>query len=104
MKTLMFEGHSDDTFGELTTGEDHDNCANNAPIIFKVLSLSAGAGVLVIGHYHLAPDGVWTIGLAPVQEDSPIPDWPTRFRLSDRGYSPALEIDVPDDAHVELYQ
>ena len=45
MKTLMFEGHSDDTFGELTTGEDHDNCANNAPIIFKVLSLSAGAGV-----------------------------------------------------------
>jgi hypothetical protein len=37
-KTLRFEGFSDDTFGELTTREDYDNCASGEPITFLVKS------------------------------------------------------------------
>ena len=38
--------------------------------------------------------------VAPVAEDSLIPDWPVRVKLHERGYSTQLEIDVPDDVVV----
>ena len=39
MKTLIFGGNSDDTFGEITPrGDDYDNSANGKPIEWLVQS------------------------------------------------------------------
>ncbi len=104
MKTLHFEGHSDDTFGEYNvTNEDHDNCANGKPIWFLV---KAGDDELfVVGQYCPFDATGWMIGVAKSDEDdeAPMPDWPMRFERSSRGYSPRLVIEAPDDVKVFHY-
>jgi hypothetical protein len=96
VKTLRFEGHSDDTFGEYgVTMDDHDNCANGTPIAFLV---SAGNDRLsVVGKYN----GCWLIGTQLVMEGDALPSWPMRFE-AEHDYSHALVIDVPDDATVKF--
>ena len=104
MKTFKFEGYSDDTFGEYgVTNDDVDNCAKNAPIQCDVIS--SDGQLSVVGHYWISPSphGCWTIGIAPIDEDVKIPAWPVRFKLSDEGYSPSMEIDAPDDAKLTWY-
>jgi hypothetical protein len=105
MKTLRFEGHSDDTFGEYGVyDEDHDNCADGEPITFRV---SAGIeGLYVIGQYagKAWPGGVWMIGVAQLDEDVPLPTWSMRFETSGSQYSPVLVIEAPDSVVVELWQ
>lgn len=109
MKTLRFEGYSDDTFGEYgVTNEDHDNCANGTAHAFIVTA--GGESLVVVGDYaRKGTPGCWTIGVQRVDIDGdggggPVPAWPMRFRASHRPYSPALEIDVPDDVTVTLYR
>lgn len=107
MKTLRFEGYSDDTFGEYATAnEDYDNCASGEPIVFKVWSISANDGLYVVGQYCPGPCTGWLIGVARLNDDDDrhMPEWPMRFeRSADKNhtYSPALFIDAPDDATVE---
>lgn len=106
MKTLRFEGYSDDTFGEQVTGEDYDNCASGKPIIFKVWSESEKDGLYVVGHYCPGPLTGWMIGVGRLNEDDDyhMPKWSIRT-VSDydkgRPYSPQLIIDAPDDVTVE---
>ena len=106
MKTLKFQGYSDDTFG-LVRGKDFDNCGKNGPISCVIESgeFAQTQGVVVTGHYHLNPiDGCWTIGLSLLGEDADFPPWPIRFRKSlDVPYSPVLEIDVPDNVRLTWY-
>jgi len=102
MKTLRFEGYSDDTFGELTTREDYDNCASGEPIIFKVWSGQANDGLYVFGQYCPGPLTGWMIGVGRLNDDDDqhMPDWPIRLQSGidrDRSYSPQLIIDAPDD-------
>lgn len=100
MKLLMFEGGSDDTFGEYNVfKDDHDNCANGKPIRFLVSSPTEGS-VLVVGQYCPGPATGWQIGVARADEDddTPLPPWPMRFTEGDRPYSPRLVIEAPDDA------
>lgn len=103
MKTLRFEGYGDDTFGEWTTGTDHDNCANGEPIVFLVASAKGGA-CSVYGHY--CPDGAsgWMIGVArhDDDDDTAMPAWPMRIEHGRMPYSPALLIEAPDDVTVTL--
>lgn len=96
MKTLKFQGYSDDTFGEYgVTNDDCDNCANGKPI--HCLITADDGAMFVTGLYSVNPiGGVWTIGISQLDEDVKIPAWPIRFTTSDTGYSPVLEIDVPD--------
>ena len=116
-KKLSFEGHSDDTFGYYgDISDDHDNCANGRPIVFKVLAkgeiepgLFAPVGLYVVGKYagNDLPDsmpGCWMVGVVPLGEDIPLPKWPMRFTDGESGYSPALVIDAPDDVTVECVQ
>lgn len=103
MKTLRFEGHSDDTFGEYGwSNEDFDNCASERPIICTVQS---GKDRLnVIGQYGL--DGVapcWTIGIQLVDEGDELPLWPIRFERC-HSYSHALVMDVPDDVELIFWE
>jgi NADPH-dependent ferric siderophore reductase len=103
MKTLRFEGFSDDTFGELTTRTDYDNCADGTPIIFLV-AVPGGMSCAVYGMY--CPDGAtgWMIGVARHDEDddTAMPAWPMRIEHSEREYSPRLVMEVPDEATVTL--
>jgi hypothetical protein len=101
MKTLRFEGYSDDTFGEYAcTRVDHDNCAKDEPIVFEVRSGDERAHV--VGFY--APKGTsqpcWLIGLQMADEGVLIPAWPIRTVRGGRPYTFGLEMDVPDDATV----
>lgn len=59
MKTLVFRGYSDDTFGEYgVTGDDVDTCASYKPVQCRIDSLSGS--MLVVGQYSVThpPDEV----------------------------------------------
>lgn len=99
MKTLQFEGYSDDTFGEMTSRIDSDNCANGKPIQFDVKTPD-GTGVRVSGCYgSQLGNGCWMIGAEALDEDKPV-DWPIRLYPSHEGYRGRMEIDAPDDAEI----
>ena len=102
MKTLVFEGHSDDTFGEETT--TNDNCGNGRPIVLRVEA--DGQGMYVWGLYsYEAPSecpACWVVGLQQLDEDRRLPPWPMTWGVSDGGYSPKLTVEAPDDVVVSL--
>lgn len=101
MKTLKFEGYSDDTFG--CDEADYDNCASGQPIVFNVVS--GGAGVVVSGQYAPVHCGGWLVGVStydPTHDDVSLPPWPMRIEPGSSTYTPALIIEVPDDAEVTL--
>lgn len=107
MRTLIFGGYSDDTFGEITPrGDDYDNCASGEPIEWLITSASEQASMLVVGQYCPGSATGWLVGVARADEDDdkPMPDWPVRILRSDEPYSPALAVEVPDDAVIECLQ
>ena len=62
---LRFEGHSDDTFGEVEHfREDYDNCASGEPIEWLVKDSSTGLGVVVTGQFCPGSSGSWMIGVS----------------------------------------
>lgn len=100
MKTLKFEGYSDDTFGCYWKGGDvdDDDCAN---LSVRTIYVKAGEQrMAVTGVYGQAC--MWSVGIAPIEDDNAMPDWPMRWSFS--GYSTVLEIDVPDKFEVTLAQ
>ena len=103
MKTLKFEGYSDDTFGEYgVTNEDYDNCASFRPI--QCVIQSKDESLVVVGQYsESALDGCWVIGITMEEEGKKIPNWDIRMKMSNSAYSPILEIDVPDDFKLTWY-
>lgn len=100
MMTLKFEGASDDTFGCYWKGGDvdDDDCANMS---VRTMYVKAGdQRMAVTGVYGQAC--MWSIGIGPIEDDEPMPDWPMRWAFSH--YTPILEIDVPDGFEVTLAQ
>jgi hypothetical protein len=112
MKTLIFGGSSDDTFGEITPrGDDYDNCASGKPIEWLIESASEKDSLLVVGQYCPGAATGWLIGVARADEDDGKfpPAWPIHIRPRADGsyrctYSHALEIVVPDDATIRCLQ
>lgn len=107
MKTLIFGGSSDDTFGEITPrGDDYDNCASGEPIEYLITSASEQRSMLVVGQYCPGHATGWVVGVGRADEDDdkPLPDWDVRITASERPYSPALHVVVPDDAVIECWQ
>ncbi|MGS3701089.1 hypothetical protein [Citrobacter freundii] len=37
------------------------------------------------------------MGISQIAEDVPLPAWPVQYQVHERGYSPLLTIQVPDD-------
>jgi hypothetical protein len=105
VKTLRFQGYSDDTFGEIdVTHDDYDNCASGKPIEYLITSPSEPhVGLVVTGQHCPNGSDSWLIGVAnydPEYNDRAMPTWPVRFAApTDPRYAraPSLLIDVPDD-------
>ena len=98
---VTFEGYSDDTFGAYwRTGDvDHDDSAAGTTRVMLVKA--EGGELLVTGVY--APGSVaatWAVGIAPADEDAPIPDWPMAWEFS--GYTAKLILDLPEDFEITL--
>lgn len=97
MKTLRFYGYSDDNFAVEGDGlTDEISCYDSA----ATWAVTCGnEGLIVFGMY--APGSrapTWVVGIAPLDEDEPLPDWPMRWLFS--GYSAVLEIDAPSAVSV----
>jgi hypothetical protein len=103
MRTVGFQGHSDDLFcmdGERRGEPDEMGCFSGHASV-KIVD-AEGRGLIVSGGYapNYTPGASWVIGVALLDEDIPLPDWPMRWKTGDNGYSPRLEIDLPDSATV----
>lgn len=96
MRTLKFYGCSDDLFEiEGTKRGEPDEIGEGA-----VEVVYGDAGVRVWAIYAHGETATWMIGIEPLDEDIPIPDWPIRMSLGGRGYSAEIAMDVPDGATV----
>lgn len=95
---ILFEGHSDDTFGAYWEGGDvdHDDCAEGS--VRTLLVEAGGQRMAVTGVYGLGC--CWSVGIAPVDDDDPMPDWLMVWGFY--RYSTRLVIEVPDDFTVRL--
>lgn len=98
-RVLKFYGASDDLFEieGTTKGEPEEIGCYDRPGAVKVYDRQ-GNGLIVTGLY--IDPGVWSIGIAPMEENQPLPGWPHSYGPSARGYSALLTIDAPDDAIV----
>ena len=100
-KKYIFEGYSDDTFGEYgITNIDHDDCGNSTLREFTVARPS-GEGVSITGIY--CDNGMWNIGMAVLDEEKPLnADWYIYFEPNEeRAYHNRLVVVAPDDAKLK---
>lgn len=99
MKTLKFEGYSDDTFGEYSvTNQDVDNCATMEPIQC-VIDCGVHGRLMVIGQYSKAScnNGCWMVGISKVDEYDVFPEWPIEIMQSGESeYSTMVAITIPE--------
>jgi hypothetical protein len=104
MKLLKFECSSDDTFGEyMTTGEDIDNCGSGEPMQCLIRA-SEGSLYVVAKYGSLFLNGCWCLGVMPYSEDEGLPHWNMRITRGESDYSPAIEIEAPDDVELQWFK
>ena len=88
---LEFYGCSDDLFECDGSFREEINCYDG-PGIYK-LEREDGLGMLVVGHYDLAGNGCWTIGVTPIDEDIGIPQFDIGLtNVVGNEYSPMLHV------------
>lgn len=100
MKTIAFEGYSDDILSISGGGlDDEVGCFDEVATVDLVDG--DGNGLRVYGAYGLdwTIGATWVIGVQQLGEGKDLPGWPMRLTKSDRDYSCRLEIDCPDDVH-----
>lgn len=101
VKRYIFEGYSDDTFGEYgITNIDHDDCGNSTLREFTVTRPS-GEGVSITGVY--GDNGMWNIGMALIDAEKPLnADWYIYFEPNEEAaYRNRLVVVAPDDAKLK---
>jgi hypothetical protein len=107
MKAFKFYGASDDLFemdGPLS--EEQCDCGNGRVMAYH---LKAAGGELIVAAVYapdVFPDGTWLVGVSPATEDTPIPDWPTRFETGPHAtsHSATLVIECPDDVTIDIIE
>lgn len=101
-KQYIFEGHSDDIFGEYgTTKIDYDDGAS-CSVIDYIVTRPGGEGVRIRGQY--TEDGTWSIGMALTFESKPLnkEDWQIYFEPNKAApYCNRLVVNAPDDAKLK---
>lgn len=100
-KKYIFEGYSDDTFGEYGISQI-DHCDNGERSIREfIVSRPNGEGVLITGQYNRA--GMWHIGMSLLNEDKPLDKaaWQISFEQNEEAaYRNRLIVNAPDDAWI----
>lgn len=96
MMNLIFYGASDDLLEMEGDIQDEFEAYNGTTV-----KLTATDGEMLVTAHYGGHAPVWSIGVAPADEDRPIPAWPMQYRLAENGYSTALIIQCPDDVTVE---
>lgn len=94
-KQLNFHGASDDIF-TVEGAICEEIYARHETATFHLKSIDGE--MLVVAHY--CKNGCWSVGIAPVDEEVPIPAWSTSFALDSGGYSAKLTIEAPADIHL----
>lgn len=108
MIKLIFEGYSDDTFGETNHfRDDYDNCASGKPIEWLVQS--GNEAIVVTGQFCPGNSGTWMIGVAnhdPDHGDVDFPRWAMKLEAQEyrNGFQPRLAIEAPDDVTIKCFQ
>ena len=101
-KKYIFEGYSDDTFGEYGISNiDHDDSGAGSIRGF-IVSRPGGEGVLITGQYNRA--GMWHIGMSLLNEDKPLnkDEWQIYFEPNEAAaYRNRLVVNAPDDAGLQ---
>lgn len=102
MPIYTFSGSSDDVFQyeEQGCGGDEAYAYDDEIAAFKITN--DHGGLIVIGSYSpkATGNGCWAVGVAPLAEDVPLPDWPMAISLAKNGYSTELMIDAPDGVRI----
>lgn len=100
MRTVKFYGESDDLFE--IDGAKRGEPDEISPGAVKVAN--DHGGLIVVADYArgTTPGASWVLGISLIDEDVPLPGWPMRWSTHKNGYSPLLEIDVPDDVRISL--
>ena len=99
MVEIKFYGASDDLFKcRASNGYGEEiRCYDSHGVYWLK---HAEGHLLVIGYY--APGckaATWMVGVAPVAEGIPAPNWPMRFE-TEHEYSACLIIEAPDDVEI----
>lgn len=97
-RILTFYGASDDLFvceDKKKRNTEEAECYDG-PASYKIID--ENEGLIVVGHYAPSNVGCWSVGISPLDEDCPIPNWKMHWGLSESGYSTLLSIEVPDTA------
>jgi hypothetical protein len=104
MKTFRFYGASDDLFEMECNSKDIQDDEMSEDECYELTSFGdQGVETMIVAaKYCPSNTTCWMIGVVPTDEDIPIPNWPMRFSLSERGYSAQLEIDAPDNTTVRV--
>lgn len=100
MKEFIFEGHSDDTFGEINvTRDDYDNCASGTPIRYTLTD--GDKGLLIVGIYcnDINEGDGWLIGVSNLNEGKPA-DWEVFINPCHGCYKNQVRILAPDEAEL----
>ena len=123
MRTLTFYGYSDDLIYMKGGNPDEPceiSCGRDENAVFQV-AVPNGDGLFVVVQRLGRISGTWSVGIAPLDGESALPGWQTRWsfggidydnrlELAMQGfvttpaprYSACLEIDAPDDAVASL--
>lgn len=95
MPKFEFSGSSDDLVTTAVNG-DWDEFSGGE----FTLTDGSGHGMAVYVEYCPGQGkrrlNGWMVGVAPLDEDVPIPDWPMKFSLDSNGYAALLTIEAPD--------
>jgi hypothetical protein len=99
-RVLEFFGSSDDNacwYDRVDGKQKHADEIGVYDRMARIRVSNEHAGLIVCMEY--IDPGVWMVGVAQLEEDVGLPDWP--FNISARGYTTVLEITVPPDVKVQ---
>lgn len=101
MKIYRFYGYSDDNL-EISGAERQEKPASGC--VASVILRSPTEGSLIVTGVY-APNDIadtWCIGVSPIKEGTPIPDWKISFALHRKGHSAEMTVECPDDVVLDM--
>lgn len=101
MRTLAFEGRSDDALviEGCRPGEPNQIDIYRDHAVLQLHVDGTNEGLHIFAEFGLTD---WVIGVALLGFDKPLPDWEMSFNTASNGRSVRLSIEAPEDAVLRL--